>query len=256
MDARFTMVPFAAIEGDLRRHLAVLPSTIDSFLEEHIVPAAHFRILVAGETAGFASVHEEKLITQFSLADPYKRHGQRIYSQLRRLEQVQSAFVPTCDEFFLAHALDEYRQVAKQAYFFATAPDTPPPTLAANVTLRPAVPADTAFIRQESSDFFEDIERHIAAQEIFVTLRGDEPVGFGILIASALYAAVASIGMFTREPFRRDGIGTATIALLIAECHRRGLRATAGCWYYNHRSKRTLERAGMFSATRLLKIDY
>ena len=35
------------------------------------------------------------------------------------MEQVQSAFVPTCDEFFLAHALDDYRQLAKQAYFFA-----------------------------------------------------------------------------------------------------------------------------------------
>jgi hypothetical protein len=52
------------------------------------------------------------------------------------------------------------------------------------------------------------------------------------------------------------GVGTATIALLIAECRRLGLRPVAGCWYYNLASKRTLERAGMFAPTRLLKIDY
>jgi RimJ/RimL family protein N-acetyltransferase len=71
-----------------------------------------------------------------------------------------------------------------------------------------------------------------------------------------LYDDVASIGMYTMEPFRQSGVGTATIVTLMDECRRRSLRPVAGCWYYNHRSKQTLERAGMFSPTRLLKIDY
>ena len=29
--------------------------------------------------------------------------------------------------------------------------------------------------------------------------------------------------------------------------------AIAGCWYYNHTSKKTLEKAGMLTQTRLLK---
>jgi GNAT superfamily N-acetyltransferase len=62
--------------------------------------------------------------------------------------------------------------------------------------------------------------------------------------------------MYTAERFRRQGVGTATIALLIEECRGQGLRPVAGCWYYNHRSKQTLERAGMYSPTRLLKVEY
>jgi GNAT superfamily N-acetyltransferase len=62
--------------------------------------------------------------------------------------------------------------------------------------------------------------------------------------------------MHTIEKFRRQGVGTATIRLLIDECRRRGLRPVAGCWYYNHFSKKTLERAGMYTATRLVKVDY
>ena len=58
--------------------------------------------------------------------------------------------------------------------------------------------------------------------------------------------------MFTIEPFRNTGVGTTTIALLMAECSRRGLRPVAGCWYYNHGSKRTLERAAV-TQTRLLR---
>ena len=255
MDARVEPVPFADIATAVREHLAALPSTIDSFLEDHILESNHFRILSGGETAGFASIHKERLLTQFALAPAYRRFGQPVFAQLRCLELVQAAFVPTCDEFFLAHALDDYRRLAIQAYFFATSEDMPP-MLPDGHRLSRAEPADLEFIQRESEDFFAPIERFVEDGELFLTLRHDEPVGFGLLDVSALCADVASVGMFTMERYRRQGAGAATIALLIAECRRRGLRPVAGCWYYNHASKRTLERAGMHAPTRLLKIDY
>jgi GNAT superfamily N-acetyltransferase len=255
METHFAPVAFAEIREVTRRHLGVLPSAIDSFLEDHILASNHYRIVVAGETAGFASIHGERLITQFALSVPCRQHGQALFRELRQLEQVRSAFVPTCDEFFLAHALDDYRQLAKQAYFFAT-PGVREAVATDRYAMRPAAMNDADFVRQESGDFFEHPQRHIAAGELFVTLRGEEPVGFGILVKSTLYEDVASIGMFTIERFRHAGVGTATIAMLIAECRRRSLRPVAGCWYYNHRSRRTLLRAGMYSSTRLLKIDY
>jgi GNAT superfamily N-acetyltransferase len=256
MKTHIAPVTFAEIQEATRLHLRALPSAIDSFLEDHILASNHYRIVVAGETAGFASIHEERLITQFALAEPYRRCGQALFGELRRMEQVRSAFVPTCDEFFLAHALDDYRQLAKQAYFFAAPSDVGEAAASDRYSMRPAAIDDANFVRQESGDFFEHLERHIAAGELFVTLRDEEPVGFGILVKSMLYEDVASIGMYTIERLRRVGVGTATIAMLIAECRRRSLRPVAGCWYYNHRSRQTLQRAGMYSPTRLLKVDY
>ena len=72
---------------------------------------------------------------------------------------------------------------------------------------------------------------------------------------SALLNGVASIGMFVIENVRLKGAGTATIRLLIDECKKQNVRPIAGCWYYNHLSKKTLERVGMFTQTRLLKIE-
>ena len=256
MDTHFAPVAFAEIREATRQHLRELPSAIDSFLEDHILASNHYRIVVTGESAGFASIHEERLITQFALTEPYRRYGQALFRELRQMEQVRSAFVATCDEFFLAHALDEYRELAKQAYFFAM-PSGGDEAVAPNRnSLRLAAMEDADLVRQESGDFFEHPERHIAAGELFVTLQGEEPVGFGILVQSTLYEDVASIGMYTIERFRQTGVGTATILLLIDECRRRSLRPVAGCWYYNHRSRRTMQRAGMYSATRLLKIEY
>jgi RimJ/RimL family protein N-acetyltransferase len=256
MDTHFAPVAFAEIREATRQHLLALPSAIDSFLEDHILASNHYRIIVAGETAGFASIHEERLITQFALAEPYRGCSQALFRDLRQMEQVRSAFVPTSDEFFLAHAIDDYQQLAKQAYFFATPPSAREAVATDQFSLRPAVMDDAGFVRQESGDFFEGLERKISSGQLFVTLRGEEPVGFGILEQSALYEDVASIGMFTIERFRQSGVGTVTITMLIAECLRRSLRPVAGCWYYNHRSRRTLQRAGMYSPTRLLKIDY
>src|SRR3954469_11961287 len=106
MDLRFTPVELSEIRNEVINHLTSLPTAIDSYLEDHILASNHYRIAVGSSPAGFASIHEGKLITQFALDDPYKRYGQPVFALLRRLEEIQSAFVPTCDGFFLAHALD------------------------------------------------------------------------------------------------------------------------------------------------------
>jgi len=256
MNLRFAPVELSEIRNEVIDHLASLPAAIDSYLEDHILASNHYRIDVGGENAGFASIHGGNLITQFALGDSLKRFGQPVFLQLRRLEEVQSAFVPTCDGFYLAHALDDYRQLAKQAYFFAAYGSATPPDSVRSCTLRLADMTDAEFIRRQTGDFFEPLEQHLGAGEIFLTLRGEETVGFGIAVKSAFFDDVASIGMFTIEQFRGSGVGSATIFLLAQSCRDLGIRPVAGCWYYNHFSKKTLERAGMFSATRLLKIDY
>jgi GNAT superfamily N-acetyltransferase len=256
MEAHFEQVEFDEIRDDVRRHIAALPAAFDSYLERRILESNHYRIVVAGESAGFFSIRNGSQITQFAIADRFKRHGQRAFLALRHMEKVQFAFVPTFDEFYLSHALDDYRQLAMWAYLFADVGEPQESAEPDLYSLRPAEPSDAEFISHEPGDLFDKIEQRIAAGEIFVTLRRDEPVGFGFRESSVLYGDVASVGMQTIERFRQQGVGTATIRMMISENRRMGLRAVAGCWYYNHFSKRTLERAGMYSQTRLLKVDY
>jgi GNAT superfamily N-acetyltransferase len=256
VDARFLRVELPDIQEAIQQHLEALPGPVDSFFEDHICGSTQYRIEISGEAAGFASIHLGRLLTQFCLAEPYKRYGQAVYQQARRLESVGAAFVPTCDEFFLAHAIDDYRLLAKQAYFFTVGRGTLDADATRDYSLRPAEPDDASFVQQQSGDFFENVEQQIREGELFLTLRSGEPVGIGVMARSKFCKDVASVGMYTCEPHRNRGVGTATIALLITECDHRGVRPVAGCWYSNHASKRTLERAGMVTQTRLLKIDF
>jgi GNAT superfamily N-acetyltransferase len=256
MDFTFHRVYFNDLRDEMGAHLVSLPGRIDAFVEEYIVWSNHYRIQRGDEFAGFASISDGSLITQFAVAEPFRRYGQDLFRSVRSLEAVTSAFVPTCDEFLLAHALDDYQRLDKQAYLFRT-PDGPPaPALSGQCSLRLATYQDAARIRQDSGDFFSLLHKRIPAGEIYVTERDEQPVGYGLLIRSALYPAVGSVGMFTIEEHRQTGVGTATIAMLIEECRRQGLEPVAGCWFDNHASKRTLERAGMHTPTRLLKFTF
>ena len=256
MEPRFEAATLAAIADQVHDHLATLPAAIDSFLEDQILASNHYRVVLDGEPAGFASVHGEGLITQFALDDRFRVHGQRVFRAARRLEQVREALVPACDNFFLSHALDEYRTLAMQAHFFATAPSRRTRPAPERGTLRLALPSDRDEIRDGSGDFFGDIDRFIAQESLFLLVRDGTVAGYGLMEVSSLQDGVASIGMFTREEFRRQGVGSATISLLMEVCDRRGVRPIAGCWYYNHNSRRTLERAGMYPATRLLRVGF
>ncbi|MBE2236838.1 MAG: GNAT family N-acetyltransferase [Caldilineaceae bacterium] len=256
MNIRFERIELADIQARLSAHALTLASPIDSFLEDHILQSHHYRIVVDGEMAGWTAVHNEGLLTQFALDAPYRHLGQPIFARVRKLEQVREAFVPTCDEFFLAHALDDFRTLEKQAYFFQAQPNRQRRAAPAGVTQRRADPDDIEQMTTLIGDFFDRAAWRVAEGQLYVALREGAPAGYGVIERSTLYPAAASVGMITVEPLRGQGIGTAIIRALLDECARQQLTPIAGCWCYNHLSKKTLEKAGMYSQTRLLKISY
>jgi len=256
MNIRLTCVDLAEFKPVLAAHVLTLASPIDSYLEDHLLQSRPYRILVDDEGAGWTAIHNQRLLTHFSLDAPHRHLGQRIFAQVRKLEQVREAYVPTCDEFFLAHALDEYRLLEKQAYLFQVRPGVQRPPFPRGLTHRLARPDDLTQMTTLIGDFFDRVEWRIADGQITVAERDSEIAGFGVIERSTLYPAAASIGMITVEAQRGQGVGTAIIGALLDECDRQQLTAIAGCWYYNHFSKQTLEKAGMYTQTRLLKMSY
>lgn len=260
MTIQFVPTTLADLLPTLHQYIGAFPSPIDSFLEDHILASNHYAIRNGDKQIGWASVHKQFLLTQFALLPGHRRLGQRVFAMARKLEEVSAAFVPTCDEFFLAHALDDYRQLEKQAYFFQYDAQHPPYQSPPNLRHRPATLADLSTFQELSGDFFDKLEQRLADGQLYITERivlgAVDCVGFGIIERGRLLPVVASCGMFTVAAHRNQGIGPAIIAHLIGCCLAQGLQPAAGCWYYNHRSKKTLEKAGLFSQTRLLKISY
>ncbi len=241
----------------LTSYRASLCSPIDSYLEDHILGSACYRILDANEEIGCFAIHPSKMLTLFHLRRENQRLGQPLLADIRQQHGATSAFVPTCHEFFLSHILDDYRELKMQAYFFAdTGIDPALPEAALAIQYRPARPSDVAAIQAVSGDFVDDPAARIARQEVTVGLLAGELVAIGLIIPSKLFRRQDSIGMFTAEPHRRRGIATRTIVNLKRLCRAQGITPVAGCYYKNIASKATLEAAGMVTRTRLLRISF
>ncbi|MGB1252776.1 MAG: GNAT family N-acetyltransferase [Candidatus Promineifilaceae bacterium] len=249
----FEQITLAESHPAICRHLEHgLSAPIESFLEDHVVASTHYQMLIAGEVAGFASVYDGRLLTQFMVASRFRPKSTQLFTAARQLESVNTAFVPTCDELFLSQALDASTKVEKQAYFWQVGEGV----ISAENPLTRATSADLDLIIQHTGDFFDDPSTLIKRGDLFISHRNNEIAGYGLIERSRFYLATGSIGMFVVEKHRQQGVGTDIIRALIHECRRQTLRVVAGCYYFNHASRNTLLKAGMYAQTRLLKIHF
>lgn len=68
--------------------------------------------------------------------------------------------------------------------------------------------------------------------------------------------SIASIGMFVMPDKRQNGYAASILKVLQKLVESKGYKARSGCWYYNHNSKKSMESAGAFSKTRLLRFYF
>ena len=256
MEYTFRACEYEEMEARIVAHNEGLPSPIDSFAEDHILEAVPYAIADSHGTIGYCCIHQGKTLTQFHLEPAYRHLGQSIFAQARRLESVQEALVPTCDEFFLSHALDVCSSVAVQAYSFQHVRDV---TTEGNgaISYRWATPEDLNVIGKRCDGFFDEgLARQLADGQIAIGFAGETPVAFGVFERARILRDCVSIGMYTVPDRRRQGIAVSTLLHLIREARATGLRPIAGCWVKNDASKRSLERAGMASGTRYLRVSF
>lgn len=236
--------------------LQALSSPIDSFLEEQILSAQFLAIVdtETGQPIGHAAIHENQRLIQYYLLPTARRWGQPIFRELIARYPISQALVPTCDEFFLSHALDSCIELQMQAYFFAAGAPLAAWDDRADLRFRPATLGDYAATAQLNGDFLDALERRIGAGEIHLAELDGDLVALGIIERGRLLPNCASIGMLVAPAQRQRGIGTHMLRYLRSVCEEQGIRSIAGCGYNNVLSKRTLEAAGMVAATRLLRI--
>lgn len=253
----FIKCTFSEIQEFVNEYQVLLSSPMDSFLEDHVIESEHFLITIDENKIGYFSIHNKTLLTQFYINKDHRYLSQEIFFKVKKMQNICYAFASTGDEFFLSHALDDYKSIEKQAYFFKDSGVLIEKEKIDNsLSIKVAEICDTDEILKESGDFFDNVNESILNEEIYIIRKENDIVGFGIIEKGIIMKGYASIGMYTVERFRQNGIGRNILLLLKEIVYNNNMKPLAGCWYYNHNSKKTLESAGMYSDTRLLKIGY
>lgn len=244
------------IQHLIAEYLGELSSPFDSFLEEHILSSTFFLFQDDSNDVGYMAVHNNELLTQFYIRRQYLRHAQQLFQQAIERHAIKALFVPTCDELLISLVMDQDYAINKQAYFFQDSQvQFSLGDVRENEEFRLATQTDLATIQQVCGDFMSDYEHRVERGELFVYYRKESLLGIGLVERSNMFERLASIGMFTNEAYRKQGVGKMLILHLRKWCSEHGISPIAGCWYYNDPSKRTLESAGMVTKTRLLHVE-
>ncbi|MBP2028531.1 hypothetical protein J2Z35_002357 [Acetoanaerobium pronyense] len=250
-------IDISEVKNEIKNHFSALPSKVDSFYEDHLIESDFYRLLADGKPAGVVAVHKESMIIMFIVSKEFKRYGQELFYEARRLSEVTCAYVPTCDEFYLSVALEASKKMEFQAYFFKETENTVKFTKEEAVfSLEKATKKDIEKIIEDTDDFFNPLESHIENGRVYKGMVDGNSVSYGIIEESRIFDDVSSIGMIVVDCQRQKGYGALTLKSLRNICHQNNITPIAGCWYYNHLSKKTLQNAGFYSDTRMLKIHF
>ena len=258
MKITFQNCMFEEIKEKVRQYYTENRIIVDSFWEDHVLESSAYKILAEGKIIGFFAIHHKQLLTLFNVDAEYVNCAQELFYKVKHYEEVFEAFIPTGDELFLSLALDDFSKVEKQAYFSMDSQrEIESHKINQGLILTLAAVEDLDLIRQYSDNFFEEgLIYHVEAAHIYIARLLAEVIGFGIIDYGRVVPNFASIGMFVREEYRRQGMATNILISLKNVVHAKGLQPVSGCWYYNHNSKKSAQSAGLCSKTRLLRIHF
>lgn len=235
--------------------------TIDSYWEDHVLASNFYQFIFDDKPIGFFAIHNESMITLFHVEEAYANHGQALFAQIKHFEQVTNAFVATGDEFFLSHCIDDFSRIEKQAYFSIYTNKPLKSQYQHELIFREAKSIEDTQLFALTKDFFEadSAEKVLAGSDyfkVYLVEKESELVGFGVIEYGRVVSTIGSVGMYVLEEKRQQGYAACILKHLRGMVESSGREARSGCWYYNHNSKKSMESAGAYSKTRLLRFYF
>ena len=234
--------------------------TVDSFWEDHVLKSKHYKMMYQDVMAGYFAIHKGSTIVLFNVFPLYANQAQELFARVKKYESVKNAMVVTGDEFFISHCFDNFSRIEKQAYFSIYTDKKIPKGRQLEIGLKLADIDKDHDILKLSGDFFDGIITEIRDGcdhlEVYIAEHNGNIVGFGVIDWGRVIKDIASIGMYVCEQYRRQGLGANLLQALKQLSVDKGYRVFSGCGYYNHNSKKTMESAGAYSKTRLMRFYF
>ncbi len=261
MDYKLVKSQRSEISPLMDEYLETLNCVGDDFWEYHIRMAEFYRIESGGGNIGYFGIfRQEQLLTQFYIRKEYWNLAQSIFGEIIEGYDADAAYVLTGDELFLSLCMDHHVRIEKQAYMFdgTIKNEVRPPEYPRSSLFRVKT-EELEEVLDKTGDFFQPISKtqlETGEYMLYKLCEEKEILGYGIIVPNVLLTRYWPCGMITLDKNRRKGIGRSIQLHLADICRENGAIPISGCWYYNHLSKKTIESAGRYTKTRILKVIF
>lgn len=232
---------------------------IDGFWENVVIGNSKcYEIIKENIMVGHFSVNSEKTLVQFHILDKYFRFAPEIFQYIIKSDHVENAAVCTMESSYLSLCLDNQNSISVESYLFHDCEKVECKLKDfTELMFRFAKESDLKLIIDKCGLPFEGYyEEMIKNNQLFVLYNRDAFLGIGEFRISKTHSQFADIGMIVVEEYRKKGIGTYIITKLKEHCYKNNVTAIASCDSTNIASKRTLEKSGLISEHRIIKIEF
>lgn len=224
---------------------------IDVFWEERIMKSNFYKIMVDDNFAGSCAIYDKNTIMSFTLNKEYFHIGDKIFSEVKKLEYVTHASVSTSDETLLGLILENYKDMEKDSYYSI---DSKREVIdKKRITLRLLEEKDFELANEISEEYYPKLKEGISKKEFYFAIDNENIIGLGHFVNGILFEEHKNIGMYVNSKYRGLGYGTEILIRLKELAYTMGKEPISGCWAYNHNSLKTQIKAGMSPKTRFLK---
>ncbi len=186
---------------------------------------------------------------------PWKYLDREIMEQFLGEFNIHYGFAASFDHHMIRLFLEFMQRSELQAYQFQLLNPDLLPTALPNIKVRLARPEDIAYM--DSMDFLTNSSSYIRRQEAWIARNEqDRPVGIGLIQPHLGSDAYLDLGVFVNPEVRGQGIGRSIVIRLMQVVIKTGRIPTAGCYYKNFESRRTLESAGMTCVGTIFRFSF
>jgi GNAT superfamily N-acetyltransferase len=222
------------------------------FLEMMIWEADFYRIELRNEILGYFQV-KDNIFLEYYIKNEHLPKSEIVFREVLKEFNVKSIYCKSFDYLLMINAISNFNKIKEigclfrdfNKYEFIERLD---------IAARFGTKADIENLESFIEGIFDNIEELlmvITNNNLIVFAKENIIVGFGIFQKTVPDFDWFDIGMAVHPDFRNKGIGSYIISYMKNYCEERGWRPTCGCDVKNIASKKTLEKAGIYSKHRL-----
>lgn len=223
----------------------------DDFYEDLIKESNHYLIEFSNEIIGCFAVNNDNQLVCLYVFNEYKHIYEEIFERIISFDYVSSIKTITNDTMMMNEIIRRNFNFTKGAYNFKYIGDS----LRSSLKMRKAKLEDIEDIKVLFKDFFDNYEERIKKGCLYLGYVKDKIVSLGNTHNHTFNHNVISIGVIVVESERYKGYGVDTIKSLTKEGLDKGLIVQAGCWLYNHASKKMLIKAGLTKVNMIITVN-
>ncbi|MGI6238176.1 MAG: GNAT family N-acetyltransferase [Christensenellales bacterium] len=252
---------WADMPGLIEAYLGETGRRNDGFWDDGIYAAQPYMMTLGGEPAGFFAVGAwdgAPMLRAFYMPRALRYLAQEQFARVVSEFGIERAMAASNDELLLCLSFERMRETGgrfeMQAYNLTYDAPRRAAEFGADCFMRVPEDAYPAMHAESENQWYDGVIPEGA--QFYRAVQGEQTLGYGAIYPRRLDKGSADVGNYVIARYRQRGVGRSILIHLANLVRASGKQPTAGCWYYNHASIRTLMSAGFVPDVRLFNVQF